>query len=260
MACNDDDDKNPFDDSDGEEEEAEEKSSSTEPYAGSLHFKPGRNASSSLYYVDYTKLKEMDHEERNALANDIAIAKGEETVLRESIKSKLTEASKLLSEPTNEEAAVLLENEESAMVMLEAKLSEARALKVNEKHRQKTKKSIQHMAAQWRKRKRMCMEFLNNMEEMTDGTISVKKCLSGDGQICLDSDEVVAKGAIKLAKAKQARAHLGGGLKNKKRKIGQQKSGASARPGNSLADPSFVAVVLDSQMSIRRVHVDDDEN
>jgi hypothetical protein len=255
MACNNDN-KNPFDDSD-DEEGSEEKPTTAEPYAGSLLFKPGRNASSNLYYVDHSKIKGMDQEEKNTLASNNAVAKAEEGNLRAVLKTTLETAKRLLSEPTNEEAALLLGNEEAAMEKLEAQLAEAQALKVNEKHRQKTKQQIQRMSGQWRKRKRMCMDFLIGLEENTDGSISAKKCFAGDGPIALDSDEAVAKATVAQAKKKKARDYTGGGKRRKLAPKAAPKPTLS-KPADSLSDESFVAVLFDSQQNVRRVHVDDE--
>jgi hypothetical protein len=260
MALDKHDDKNPFADSD-DEEELKEDTTTTEPYAGSLLFKPGRNQASNLYYVDHTKLKGMDREQREALAQNTANATAEEGALKDTLKTTLGKAAQLLSEPTNEEATLRHETEEAAMKDLDENLETARKLKVNENHKQKTKKRIQNMAAQWRARKRLCVDFLISLEENTDGAVTVKKCLANDGQICLDSDDSVAKAAVKFAKDKRSR-NIKGGLKGRK-KGGTMSRGLSkgslSSESDSLADESFVAVKLDSQNSVCRVHVDEQE-
>ena len=247
MALDKHDDKSLFVDSDDEEETIKQDNTS-EPYAGSLRFKPGRNIASNLYYVDHTKLKGMDRDQQDALAQNIATATSEEGVLKESLKTTLSRVSQLLTEPTNEEAAVRLQSEMESMKDLEAKLESARKLKVNEKHKQKTKRRIQNMAAQWRKRKRLCMDFLISLEENTDGAVTAKKCLAGDGQIALDSDETVARAAIQMAKDTRSRS-----MKGRKKTFGKKQS---SNPYDGLADKSFVAVRLDSQNNVSRVYVD----
>ena len=119
---------------------------------------------------------------------------------------------------------------------LEKKVNDARALTVNESHKNKLKRRIQSMAGHYRKRKQLCCSFLSSLEEISDGAISKKKCLKGDGQIVLDSDETVNKAAIAYAKSK---------------KRSKTKSG-------SLADENFVGVALDSQKMIKRVYVNED--
>lgn len=59
----------------------------------------------------------------------------------------------------------------------------------DEKRAKAIKKGIEGMGSIWRKRKRQCIEFVSNMEDATEGTISLKKCLKGDGPIDIDSDE-----------------------------------------------------------------------
>jgi hypothetical protein len=93
----------------------------------------------------------------------------------------------------------------------------------------------------------------------TDGSIRAKKCLSGDGQIALDSDEIVSRVAVEYAKQKQVRAATDSS--NKRRKVGRMgggvKSSFVASKAASLADDNFVAVVLDSQGSVSRVYAHD---
>ena len=83
-----------------------------------------------------------------------------------------------------------------------------------EKHVKLVKKEIESKASVWRKRKRICTEFLSNMEECTDGTISLKKCLKGDGQIDIDSDETALKGAIAFASRKKVKTVKSSGVKS----------------------------------------------
>ena len=54
------------------------------------------------------------------------------------------------------------------------------------------------------------------MEESTEGTISLKKCLKGEGALEIDSDEAAIKGAIAFAQRKRpnvSRGSLSGGGK-----------------------------------------------
>lgn len=104
-------------------------------------------------------------------------------------------------------------------------------------------------------------EFLVSMEENTDGSVSAKKCLSGDGQIDIDSDEAIAKSAVEFAKKK--RAKLGGALGGKKRpavRSSKQPATANAPETDTIsASEDFVAVTLDSQGNVKRVLVGDQE-
>lgn len=269
MALDKGDNRNPFDDDSDDEEESTSKkaknsssSSATtttpsDPYAGSLQLKIGKSQASNLYYVDYNKRKVLDAEERNELLQTIATSNATEEALQETLKSTLAQADKLLSEPTNEVIAEQLEIQSAAVQELEEKVAEAMKLKVNEKHKQSTKRKIQNMTAQWRRRKRLCMDFLIALEENTDGSIRAKKCLAGDGPIALDSDEVVAKAAVEFAKKKRARRQSQLSMKGHK----ALKTSKTQNPNSAatLADENFVAVNLDSQHCVSRIHVNDGE-
>ena len=178
------------DDEDGNGISGKKKSlsgSNDDEFAGSLSIKGGRNTNTTLYYCDYSKLSNNGNgllpDDRNTLLSDHEVAKAELTAKEDSISSMTKESQKLLSEPTNEEAAGSLEVKENYVQELRDQVESAQELKDFEKVRVKMMKKVDVMAAQWRKRKRLCMDFLLAMEDNTDGTISVKKCLSGDGQI-----------------------------------------------------------------------------
>jgi hypothetical protein len=239
-----------FADSDEEDEEKKtgpKPSEKTTPYAGSLCFKGGRTANASLYYVDFKKRENngngLEGEEKNKLYSDLAVSHAEKQFLELSIQTEKSTASKLLSEPTNEEATAKLETEEATFAELQRNVESARELKVHEKTKNQLKRRIEHMSTEWRKRRRICREFLNNMEEITEGVISAKKCLSGDGQIEIDSDEAI----IKTAKA----------FANKKKERLTKRRTSDLVP---QASESFVAVQLDSQGRVFRVYSNDDEN
>ena len=252
----------PFAESDDEDGGGGKKAASKEakdPFEGSLLCKSGRNAGSTLYYVNYNKAKNgngLQGEERNELLANIATGQAEESSLKASIAKVAADTKKLLSEPMNDELAVRLEKEGAALTELKEAVEAARKLQVNEKHKKQTKRRIENMTAQWRKRRRICMESLIALEENTDGTISVKKCLAGDGQIEIDSDEQVAKHAVEFGKKKKMRKTL----PNKKRRMGSMKPVTSNAPVGIPPDENFVAVILDSQGTIKRVRLDDDED
>eukprot|EP00980_Cylindrotheca_fusiformis_P023372 scaffold10429_cov126-Cylindrotheca_fusiformis.AAC.3 len=256
MALDKSDDKNPFDSSDDEQEQEEKPAASNkDPYAGSLLLKLGKTQGTNLYYTDHNKLTGLDANQRNELLQNIALASAEEEALKDTLKTTLDHAAKLISEPTNEEITEQLGTREANVEDLRGQVEEAQKLKVNEKHKEKTKRRIQGMAAQWRKRKRLCMDFLIAMEENTDGTIQAKKCLSGDGPIALDSDENVAQAAIEYAKKKRARKTSG---HTTRKVLGVNTKVNNMASTTSLANESFVAVNLDSQYNVCRIHVDDE--
>jgi len=119
------------------------------------------------------------------------------------------------------------------------------------------------MAQQWRKRKRLCMEFLITMEESTEGTISAKKCLAGDGQIDIESDESAIKNAIAYGKKKRTMASRPPTKKMKVSKsLGGKTTGLSSSQSLTsglTADANFVAVRLDSSGQVERVYLSDNE-
>jgi len=245
-----------FPDSD-DEEEAKKTSGATsdpsDPYAATVLFKDGRSASCSLYFLDQSKLENNGNglipEDRNKLVMDLDQTSAEESEQNEKLKNLLSEASRLSSEPTNEEADRKLETEEEDAKNLEEQLESFRKLRVNEQVRTKTQKKAEYFAIQWRSRKRICMDFLINMEECTDGAVSMKKCLAGDGQIELDSDEVIVKSAIEYAKKKRTR---GPTKPTKRAKVGTSDTFDGVAP-----DENFVAVCLKSSGDIRRIYLDD---
>ena len=86
------------------------------------------------------------------------------------------------------------------------------------------------------------------MEESTEGTISLKKCLKGEGALEIDSDEAAIKGAIAFAQRKRpnvSRGSLSGGGKN-----GVENE--SLRP-----DDTFVGVTLSALGKPERVFLSD---
>ena len=141
-----------FYDSDEEDDapkKAKKSSEASGDCAGSLVLKAGRNANSSLYYVDHTKQKNdgngLEPDQRNALASDLAKAQEEESILKAKLESMTKETAQLLSEPTNEEATATLEQQESEMNDIRDKLEEARKLKCNEKIKKALKKRIRKL-------------------------------------------------------------------------------------------------------------------
>jgi hypothetical protein len=259
--------ENPFADSDDDEDDGAKtnkktktgKSDSTDPYANSLRLKAGRNSNNQLYYVDYSKIPGLDPEAKNQLYADVAKAEAEEARLKSNIQKMDAETAKLLSEPTNEELDRMLDEQETAMVALREQVAAARKHKVNEKTKKQLKKRIEGMTAHWRKRKRQVLDFLNMMEESTEGAVSVKKCLAGDGQIEIDSDEAVIQGAIAFAQRKRLKTSSGKPLKKTKGLGGATKSAAADETDGLSPDPNFVGVRLDAHGQVARVYLDESQ-
>ena len=80
------------------------------------------------------------------------------------------------------------------------------------------------------------------MEEATEGAVSLKKCLKGDGPIDLDSDEAAIEGDIAFARRKRAKVSRGGK---------DDKAGSAP-----LADGNFVGVKLNAQGKPERVYLE----
>lgn len=246
---------NPFDDSSSDEANPEKSPdnapTTSDPFASSLFLKAGRSSNASLYYVDYNKAKQgngLDPDERNDLYAQSSLAVLEEENLQAKIRSTKDLAKELLSQPANEELVVRLDEAEVELLKMTETLEGARQLKVNEKQKEQTKRRIESFTAEWRKRRRLTMDFLFSIEELSEGTISAKKCLSGDGQIEMDSDEVAEKQSVAFAKKKRSCPQRW--LKN-------SKAAQTGAGDETIPNKNFVAVRLNSQGLVERVLVDD---
>lgn len=240
------------DDEDGPAEKvrADTEKVSEDQFAGFLSAKQVKSAAGPLYFVNYSKAKGgngLTPVERNELASKDAQAQTEEAALLHKLTQLKDTEKQLLSEPTNEDATVRLETEAANLEKLRKEVGEAHKVQVDEKYKKNVKRRVENMTAQWRKRRRLCMDFLASLEENSDGAISTKKCLAGDGQIEIDSDDAVAKATLSFAKQKRANPS-----KFKKRKIRSTPDNANGVPAN----PDFVAVRLDSQGQVERVFVE----
>ena len=131
-----------------------------------MKLKAGRNANTTLYYVDYSRLfnngNDLLPEDKNDLVFTNEKAKAELEASNLICKQMTAETTKLLSEPTNADDVVVLEKEEAEVAELRNQVEESRGLESNEKHRKELKKRIQVVTFQWRNRRRTCMDFLNN--------------------------------------------------------------------------------------------------
>jgi hypothetical protein len=92
-------------------------SSQGDEFAGSLMLKPGRNANTSLYFVDYSKLSNNGDgllpQDKNDLVCAQQNAQNELDYLQKNEKNMNDEAATLLSEPINADAINLLEKAEA---------------------------------------------------------------------------------------------------------------------------------------------------
>lgn len=192
----------------------------------------------------------MDPDLKNDLVVNLAKAQPDTSALKDSISMIESDTAKLLSEPKNEEAAIQIETGTSELAKLKEELQNLHQFHVNEKHRAQLKRKIFNMTAEWRKRRRICLDFLTSMEESTDRTISTKTCLSGEGPVDVESDEMVVKNAIEYGKQKQKRIPFS-------TKANARISSVPRPTCNVLSDDSFIGVLLDSQGCVSRVHLDD---
>ena len=249
-------------DSDGDDEDdgniqpkkKKAKSNPDDPFSGSLLYKGGKTAMNSLYYVDFSKCKNNGNHDaelynnvygkQTAYAGELNTMTMEETALTAAAK-------KLISEPTNEEATVRTTEECNKLETLREQVTEARKVMVNEDRPKKIKKAILEGAAEWRKRKRVWMDGFYWLEEATDGVISIKKCLSGNGAIEVDSDEAT----IALARDLAIKYRHAPSQNNTSKKVGNRSWKSSM---GLSADPSFIGVLLDSRGNVARQYLADE--
>lgn len=218
---------------------------SSDPFVATILLKEGRNASSNLYFINQSKLENNGNgllaEDRDKLLINMDRASQEESDLQNKVNELLSKAIALEAEPTNEYADQLLQLQMDRHDELDSDLAKCRLYPASSKLRKEVNKSIEVFATHWRQRKRMCIDFLRQMEECTDGAVSVKKCLAGDGAIELDSDEIIVKSAVEYAEKKK-----------------KQKTFHSNKKESSLPPPdkNFVAVLLEPTGAVRRVILD----
>ena len=104
------------------------------------------------------------------------------------------------------------------------------------------------------------VDTLISMEESTDGTVSAKKCLSGDGQIDIDSDQIAIRDAKAYATKKKMRKSLGSRQQVRLGKGASDGSKDKSVDGSDVfADENFIAVELDAQGNVSRVYLVDEE-
>ena len=152
---------------------------STTDYVDSLRIKSGRNANNVLYFTNHDKSVNGGNgllpDERNELIGAEQKSAQDLQASRDNLKAIQNLTTKLLSEPTNQEANDRIAKKEKVLADLKASVEESRQYAGNEKKREQTKKRIRDLADVWWKRRRQCNEFLQGMEDATEGTISVKK-------------------------------------------------------------------------------------
>ena len=218
---------------------------STTDYVDSLRIKSGRNANNVLYFTNHDTSVNggngLPPDERNELIGAEKKSAQDLQSSRDNLKAIQNLTTKLLSEPTNQEAKDGIAKEEKVLADLKASVEESRQYAGNEKKREQTKKRIRDLAHVWWTRRRMCNDFLQGMEDATEGTISVKKCLAGDGQIDIDSDEAVIAAEKEMHEYKKAKK--------------AKSSGGGSGGGDIQPTDTFIGVKFDGVGHVKRVHV-----
>ena len=224
-----------------------------EQYSKSVRVKLGRNANTTLYYLNQSKLGNDGNgilpEDKNDLVCSNEKAKAELEALNLSCKQMTAETSTLLSEPKNEEIETLLREKENELNGIRNDVAAAKKFSGNAASSKTLKRAVDKMATHWRQHKRKCLDFLDMMEECTEGVINKKKCLSGSGQIDIETDEAVAKQAKEMHQHRMSSKNRG--LKKRASSTGSNKEGESVE-----ASESFVAVMLGPGATIMHVTAD----
>lgn len=223
---------------------------SDNPYKGSIILKTGRGVSSNIYYADQKRLpfkgNGLPFGEKMQLQTDLAQAEQELQVLNGQLASAAKETVKLAGEPTNSEADATLETEELVLEDMRKQAEASRELLVNDAERIKTRDRVNSMVIEWRKRRGMCFRFIRNIEDLTEGTITLKQCLKDGGQIGIESDEMVIAAARESAVARNRK------VVGKSRIITPKKYGGGRGSGSKLsgleANPAFIGVRLENSV------------
>ena len=184
------------------------KVSNSDEFAGALEIKPGRNANTTLYYLNQNKLDNggngLIEERKSKLIENAAAATLEKEKLEAILRNSMMETDKFLAQPTNEEADIKLEEEEIVISKLKEQVEELRENVVDAKTMKRIEKRVDHLATTWRKRRRICADFLRLMDEGTDGVVSFLKCMKGEGQIEIESDDMAMKQSFIAASRKNS--------------------------------------------------------
>lgn len=217
------------------------KNSSSHQYSETVRVKLGRNGNMTLYYFNQNKLENEGNglevmERQKLVASEHNASEALKRVLHE-IQNVRRESEALLSQPKNEDLNVFLNDKKNDVACIKEDLRGAEDFKENASHRKILKRKLDKKASQWFQRKRKCLDFLDMMEENTEGIIRKKNCLEGKGQIEVESDEI----CVNLAKEFHAR-------KRAKHRIAEGQSAEKK--------PELIGVLQGPRGSITRVTVD----
>jgi hypothetical protein len=172
------------------------KNSDATMYRNSLVFKEGRNVNTSIYYFNQFKQVGTNEDGLNSTAGtghqdsvrNMKHATDEKARIDSTLTSLLMETERLKAQPTNIELNDILMNIKSNMIKLGEEIGVAETYICNKRKVVSLKRGIDQLSKIWKIRKQMCLEFLNTMEELSEGSINVKNCFNHSGPICLESD------------------------------------------------------------------------
>ena len=227
-------------------------------YDQSLLQKFGKRNNGTLYYIDQQQLEYNGNGLPVHVRNNLSCLY-KKTVYDLMEKKKILEsfilkANQLCSEPTNHLIKIKIKSIESEIMELTEKVSHARQYATNEKKRHQILKQLKLFTNFWSKRKNTCIEFLKNIEDWSDGIVKVKKCIKGEGQIYIESDESYSKCVAEMYKRselKRKQMDLSMSYDNKRKN--------KKRCQNSAIDlfPSFASIKLNGNGRPIRLYVNE---
>jgi hypothetical protein len=96
-------------------------------------------------------------------------------------KFVVKQVAKLMAEPLNSELDGRIEGLENDITELKSGIVESKKHFVDMKQRGAIESSHAYFVKEWSNRKRKCLDAIEVLESATDGTVSLKKCLKGEG-------------------------------------------------------------------------------
>lgn len=173
-------------------------------FANSIIAKAGKNVSSCVYYLNQSILENsgdgLDIDAKQQLLSESCKAEEELKHLLKQMKENEKETSILLAQPNNNDLEAILVGAKEVNDALLEEIALARQFSSNASNRKKLLKKLEVFAKQWRIRKRKCNDFLDFIEDSSEGTVKKKNCLNGSGQIEIESDEKAIEAAKQFHK------------------------------------------------------------
>lgn len=172
------------------------KNSDATMYRNSLVFKEGRNVNTSIYYFNQSKQVGTNEDGLDSTGGrghhdpvrNMKHATDEKARIDGTVTSLFMETERLKAQPTKIELDDILMNFKSDMMKLGEEIRVAETYTCNKRKVVSLKRGIDQLSKIWKVRKQMCLEFLNTMEEVSEGSINAKNCFNHSGPICLESD------------------------------------------------------------------------